>query len=429
MVEPEAANGAGPTAPRSRAWVVWGAALAVYAAAVAQRTSFGVAGLEAAERFTVAATVLSLFAVVQVVVYALLQLPVGVALDRVGSRVMLTVGAATMAVGQLAMGLVDTVPLALVARVLIGAGDAMTFVSAIRLVPAWFPARRVPLLTQVTGIIGQLGQVVSAVPFVLALHQLGWTPAFAGLSALGLLAAVAAVVLVRDRPAEGPLVVWTPPPLMAGLGPTLRSAATWLGFWSHLVSAFSLHVFLLMWGYPFLVQGEGLSSAQAGGLFTLSVVVAIVSGPFIGELTGRYPARRSLMVLAVAVAILAGWLIVLIPTTPRPLWQLAVFVVLISLGGPTSLVGLDIAASFAPAERMGSATGVANAGGFIGAVVVMLAVGVVLDHRSGGAVAGLADYRAALWLVVALWVVGVVAVLVTRDLVRRTLVHPGDEAR
>ncbi|MCG2801166.1 MAG: MFS transporter, partial [Cellulomonas sp.] len=131
---------------------------------------------------------------------------------------------------------------------------------------------------------------------------------------------------------------------------------------------------------------------------------------------------------AVAVAILAGWLIVLIPTTPRPLWQLVVFVLLISLGGPTSLVGLDIAASFAPAERMGSATGVANAGGFIGAVVVMLAVGVVLDHRSGGAAAGLADYRAALWLVVALWVVGVVAVLVTRDRVRRTLVQVDDPA-
>lgn len=424
MVEPATAAAAGSTRPRSRGWVVWGTAVLVYAAAVAQRTSFGVAGLQAAQRFEVAATALSLFAVVQVVVYALLQLPVGVALDRVGSRVMLTAGAATMAAGQLTMGLVDSMPLALVARVLIGAGDAMTFVSAIRLVPAWFPARRVPLVTQVTGIVGQLGQVVSAVPFAVALHRLGWTPAFAGLATLGGIAAVGAVTLVRDRPDDGPTTTWAPPALLAGLGPTIRSWATWLGFWSHLLSAFGLNMFLLMWGYPFLVQGEGLTTGQAGALFSLSVAVAIVSGPVIGELTGRHPTRRSLMVLAVAVAGLAGWLIVLVPSTPRPLWQLAVFVVLISFGGPTSLIGLDIAASYAPAERMGSATGVANAGGFIGAVVVMLAVGVVLDHRTGGAPAQLADYRAAMWVVVAVWVVGVVAVLVSRDRVRRTLVAP-----
>jgi hypothetical protein len=68
---------------------------------------------------------------------------------------------------------------------------------------------------------------------------------------------------------------------------------------------------------------------------------------------------------------------------------------------------------------MGSATGVANAGAFVGAVVVMLGVGAVLDHRDAGAAAGLRDFRAALSLVPIGWAVGVGGVLLAAARVRR----------
>ena len=40
----------------------------------------------------------------------------------------------------------------------------MTFVCVLRLVVSWFPPRRIPMLTQLTGITGQLGQILSAIP-------------------------------------------------------------------------------------------------------------------------------------------------------------------------------------------------------------------------------------------------------------------------
>jgi len=75
-----------------------------------------------------------------------------------------------MAAGQLALALSTDFTTALLARVLVGAGDAMTFISVLRLVSAWFPARRIPVMSQFTGIVGQLGQVLSAVPLVALLH-------------------------------------------------------------------------------------------------------------------------------------------------------------------------------------------------------------------------------------------------------------------
>ena len=83
-----------------RAYAVWIAAVTAYSIAVLQRTTMGVAGLEAADRFGASATIVSTFVVLQLGVYALAQIPAGVLLDRYGSRVTLTAGAVLMALGQ-----------------------------------------------------------------------------------------------------------------------------------------------------------------------------------------------------------------------------------------------------------------------------------------------------------------------------------------
>src|SRR5699024_8150289 len=159
----------------ARAYVVWCAAILAYSVAVMQRTTMGVAGLEATERFQASATIVSTFVVLQLLVYALAQVPAGLLLDRYGSRVTITAGAVLMACGQLLIAGSDTVALAVIALIIVGAGDALTFSSAIRLVPAWFSASRAPVLTQLTAIFGQVGQIASAVPFVAVLTLSGWS--------------------------------------------------------------------------------------------------------------------------------------------------------------------------------------------------------------------------------------------------------------
>lgn len=409
---------------RPGARVVWGAALAAYVVAVLHRTSFGVAGVEAVDRFGIGATALSTFVVVQLAVYAGLQVPVGVLLDRFGSRRMIASGALLMAGGQLAIGLVDTPGPAIAARVLIGAGDAATFISVVRLVALWFPARRVPLVTQLTGIIGQLGQVAAALPLVAVLERRGWSTAFVGLAAVGVLAALLAALVVRDPP-HGSTPVERES-ARAQLGGVLTAPGTWLGFWSHWVTQFPLNVFLLMWGYPFLTAGQGLTPGVAGSLMTLSVAATMVSGPVIGVLTGRHPLRRSWLVLASAVAAAAAWTIVLVRPVPSPVWVLALLVVVLGVGGPASVVGFDFARTSHPTGRVGTATGVVNVGGFAAALLSVLAIGVLLDLRAplDGALS-LDAFRHALAVLAVPWVVGVVGVLASRRSTRADMAARG----
>ncbi|MDT5135173.1 MAG: hypothetical protein QOE41_4484, partial [Mycobacterium sp.] len=142
-----------------RPWIVWSTGLFAYIVAVLDRTTFGVSGLQAAHRFTASPGVLSSFVVLQVIVYAAAQVPAGVLLDKLGSKTLIVSGALVMSAGQLMLALTTSLPIAIGARAVVGLGDAVTFISVLRLVPHWFRPKQVPLVTQLTGICGQLGQV------------------------------------------------------------------------------------------------------------------------------------------------------------------------------------------------------------------------------------------------------------------------------
>jgi MFS family permease len=186
-----------------RPWIVWATGLLAYIVAVLDRTTLGVSGLDAADRFGASPGVLSTFVVLQVIVYAGAQVPAGLLLDRFGSKALIIAGAAVMASGQLVLAFTESLPAAIGARAVVGLGDGVTFISVLRLVPHWFSPRRVPLVTQLTGICGQLGQVLSAVPFFGLLTGAGWTAAYVSVAAFGVLSMVLTLALVKNTP-NGP---------------------------------------------------------------------------------------------------------------------------------------------------------------------------------------------------------------------------------
>lgn len=412
-----------------RAWLMWAVALTAYLVAVFHRTSLGVSGLDAADRFHASASDLSFFAVLQLLVYAGLQVPVGVLLDRWGSRRLVLIGAALMTAGQVVLALATDVPTAVLARVLVGAGDAMTFISVLRLLPAWFPARQVPVLTQATGIIGQLGQIASAFPLVALLHGPGWTVGFGAAAGVGVLVTILVLAVLRDAPVGTPRQA-SAPSLAEVRRQVVRAwqhPGTRLGLWSHFTSQFSGTVFALLWGFPFLVSGQGLPPATASTLMGVLVFSGMVVGPFFGRFVSRHPLRRSWLVLASVGVPMLAWTVVLLQPGPAPMWLLVVLLLALSLGGPGSMIAFDFARTFNPPARLGSATGIVNVGGFVASLLTMLLVGIGLDLLTPAGAAGysLDAFRGAFAVQFLIWGVGTVGILRTRRLVRRRLAQDG----
>ena len=403
-----------------RPWIVWTTGLLAYIVAVLDRTTLGVSGLAAADRFSTGPGLLSTFVVLQVVVYAGAQIPAGVLLDRFGSKALIAAGGVLMASGQLVLAFTESLPMAIGARAVVGLGDAVTFISVLRLVPHWFTMRQVPLVTQLTGICGQLGQVLSAVPFLAVLTAMGWTVAYVSVAALGVLSIVLTLAIVKNTP-DGTTTTREP----TSVRDTLSSVKTvWLrpgtrlGFFTHMGTQFSVTVFALMWGVPYLTVAQGLSAGVAGALLTMSVAAAISSGVLVGVFTGRHPHRRSRLVLAIIASNALVWSVVLALPGPAPLWLLVVLVVVISVGGPGSMVGFDFARTFNPSTTLGTAQGMVNMGGFLASLLLMQAMGVILEATGG---LSFESFRIAWTLQYVVWSVAVVGILITRRKARRLL--------
>ncbi|MEA2147959.1 MAG: hypothetical protein QOG59_3546 [Solirubrobacteraceae bacterium] len=412
-----------PRASR-RAWAIFALGVGAYAVAVFQRASLGVAGVEAQRRFGTTAAVLALFGVLQLAVYAGLQVPVGVLLDRLGSRRLIATGALLMGVGQLVLATAHAVGLAVAGRVLVGAGDAMTFISVLRLIVVWFPPGRVALLTQFTGFLGQIGQIVAAYPLVALLQGAGWTTSFLVAAFVGLGIAVAAGAGLRDGPQEhfaATVVPVTAAEALRRLGLAWREPGTRLGLWTHFVSQFSGTVFALLWGYPFLVVGEHRTPAEAGLLLTLLVLVAMVIGPVVGHLAGRWPYRRSVPVLTIVASTALAWTVVLAWPGRAPLALLIALVIVLASNGPGSLMGFDYARTENESERVGSATGIVNVGGFVASLLTIALIGIVLNLRSSGGPSSytLADFKLAFSVQYLFWAVGLLGVLHSRRRLRQ----------
>lgn len=409
-----------------RARLVLAGAVVAYLCAVLQRSTLGVAGVEAADRFQTTAAALSTLGVLQLVVYAVLQVPVGVLVDRFGPKAVIVTGAALMAAGQVVVAFAPELPQAVAGRMLVGAGDATTFVAALRLVNAWFPPQRVPVLSQWLGNLGQFGQVLSAVPFAALLGLEGWTGAFLGVAGVSGIALAVAVVLLSDAPAGTPAAPTDLRSVLRGLRAAVARPGTRLGFWAHFVTQSSGVMFALLWGYPFLVSAVGLPRPAASALLTVQVLTGFVVGPALGRLTGRYPLRRSNLVLGIVTVLAVAWGMVLLwPGTP-PVPLLVLLVIALGIGGPGSQIGFDYARTFNPPAGLGGASGFVNVGGFTASFSMMFLIGVLLDaqHAATGApLYSLDAFRAALAVQYVVVGGGVIAFALTRRRTRRLMLQ------
>ncbi|HEY7919940.1 MAG TPA: MFS transporter [Streptosporangiaceae bacterium] len=413
----------------------WAIAVTVYVAAVFNRTSLGVAGLEAASRFRITPGQLSVFVLAQLGVYAAMQVPTGLLVDRYGPRRLLITAACTMAAAQLAFAFVQSYPGALLARALLGCGDAMTFISVVRFAAQDFAPRRFPLAVSVTSMLGMAGNVAATIPLTLLLHTAGWTPSFAGTGLVSLATGIAVWALLPAQPrggrtrmargwfrrtrrvrsgAAGSEAGWTGRvrgwlPVARRVGGRVHAAwrtpGTRLGFWVHFSCMSLATMFSVLWGLPYLVA-QGFSPAAASGVLLVCVLAAIAISPAVGMVFGRFPAARVPFAVGVCLVTVAGWVTLLACFGGRPPHALIVAVAaLMAAGGPASTIGFSLARDYNARSVVGTATGVVNVGGFSAAILASLLVGGILD------LAGRSDvpaYRLAFGCAVAVQLFGTV---------------------
>lgn len=365
---------------RHSASAVMLAASFAYIVSVTTRSSLAVAAIPASEKFHVSASALGALVVFQVMVYTIMQIPVGVLLDRFGAKSLLILGAGLMAIGQLVVAHADVIQTAYLGRLLVGIGDSFSFVSMVRLIYEWNDSKRASRLQQFMTNIGQGGQIISAIPFAILLAQAGWQNAFSVAAMFALLSAVLVAILIgKNSPHEIKHAAMSIRKSVSLLVENIRFSGTRMCFWIMFVSQSSGTVFALFWGVPFLIKGQGQNSTFASTMLFAQFAIALIGGVILGWISVHRSNWRVRIFLTVGFAQVASWVVLGLLPGKAPTWALLAVVFTIAMGAPTSMIAMDFSKQIISAERRGSANGFINVGGHLASFIMMALAGFALD--------------------------------------------------
>jgi sugar phosphate permease len=223
--------------------------------------------------------------------FALTQIPIGVFLDRVGARRMMTGLSLLGVIGALIFSWADSLDMGLLGRALLGAGMACNLMGTFKLLTLWFEPRSFATLSGVVFAIGTVGNMAATTPLVLLVEKMGWRSTFQLIAGVNLFIIAALYVVVRDRPRHEPQLPSAPeaaPGILNAfrdLRLLFRNRDYWIISLGSFVSYGVFASFQTCWAGPFLMETMGFSAVATGNLIFLMNLGLIMGGPLWGGLS------------------------------------------------------------------------------------------------------------------------------------------------
>ena len=313
--------------------------------------------------------------------FALIQLPLGVWLDRFGPRRVQAMLLSIAACGAALFAAADGLMTLAFGRALIGLGVAGALMAGLKAIVLWFPAERIALANGWFIMLGALGAVTATAPAELLLAAIGWRGVFALLGALTAASALLILLVVPERKQAPSTVISHEVVSIASVYRDSRFwrlaplSATCIG------SAWALQG---LWAAPWLADVEGLERpAVVSHLLMMAIALsasALLLGAGADRLRRRGVSLQRSFAVATGIALVAQLALVL--GWPVPAWL--PWMVIAGIGAATVL-SYAILSDMFPRSASGRANGALNLLHVGVAFAVQYAIGLVVQQWPGEA--------------------------------------------
>tara|TARA_B100000212_G_scaffold123055_1_gene92286 strand:+ start:1282 stop:2487 length:1206 start_codon:yes stop_codon:yes gene_type:complete len=331
------------------------------------------------KEFSVGAAILGYLSATYLYIYAALQIPLGLVVDKYGLRGVVAGACALCGVGSIIFSLADSVYLAYLGRGLVGAGAAFSFVGALNMAARWFPSR-FAVLGGWAQMMGSAGGFVGQAPLSLAVAIFGWRSCSLSLGIAGLFLAVLLLFTVRDpkedQTSGDNFSIWL------GLKNVCANTQTWLATLVAAGLTGALLAFGGLWGVPYFMEARAIDKPDAANFISIIFVGWAIGAPFFGWFSDRIGRRRILLLWGTFGAALTTGTTILVPT----LFTTLVIVVLFLQGffSASMILGFALAKDNNPSGSSGVALGLINTFVIGSGAILQPLVGVLLDYRWTG---------------------------------------------
>ncbi len=334
--------------------------------------------------------------------FALLQIPMGPMLDRIGPRIIVSYSVLLGALGAFLFGMGGSFTTVLFGRVLIGIGMASVLMGAMKVFVLLFPPMRFATLVGTLVAVGTLGNILAASPLAYVSSRIGWRFTFIIASGVTALIALLSLRVLGGGEGGGEETSHSISSakqelgILQQMGMILRSLSFWqIGF----LGLFRFGTFIGLqglWFGPYLIQIKGYSAVEAGHMLILVAVGSIIGGPIAGRLSDQVFHSRKW----VAVGGLSFYCLSLFPLTgilkiQSPVWLGLVFFVF-GLFTNYGLLLFSHAKELFPVSISGTVTSFVNFFTMTGAAIFMPLLGKVIESfpRTGNSYPAEAYHKA-----------------------------------
>lgn len=262
----------------------------------------------------------SLIAAAYFLPYSLMQIPVGILVDKFGARTLLTLSVTSCAIGVFGFSLTHHFGTAFVGRMFMGLGASSAYVSLLVLALNWFPKNHFALMVGIANLLGATGPFLAGGPlsYILDIFHNDWRLVMIGIGIFGLCLALLIAFFIRNSPArQKDEIIHLDPyqdPLLKRLKNLMRNQQAWM------IVIFSGFVYVSLpllgayWGTGYL-QARGLDRTIAASLSSLLWIGYAIGAPISGKISDSIKRRKLPLIANSFIGIIASILIVYIPTS------------------------------------------------------------------------------------------------------------------
>jgi MFS family permease len=413
--------------PRYRATIAFALATTFFGYAFMQRVAPSVITEELMREFEVGAAALGSLSAFYFYTYAAVQIPVGLLMDRIGPRKLMSTALLICTLASLGFAYSETVLVASLARALIGGTVAFAFVGSLTIAALWFPPNRFVLLSGLVMTVGMMGAMLGQAPLRLSVDALGWRTTIASLAAIATGLAVMIFLLVPNRDAELHSV-GSKPGMFGGLGSVVSNPQNWICAGIGFGVTGTLLAFSGLWAVPWLHSVHGYDKAQAAGITSLIFLGWAVGAPIAGWLSDRL-GRRKPIILALITLSLGSFALIIYSGTGHAT-TLALLFFSNGVGSSGMVVSFGAVRDLNPPAVAATAFGLLNMFVVASGAVMQPLLGWMLDKNwTGQLVEGARVYSAEAYSATfTILVFGIALSLVCGLLVRETYCRPVENA-
>ncbi len=252
--------------------------------------------------------------------FAVTQIPIGLLLDKVGPRKLMTILSLLGILGAFIFSVADSLTISLIGRILLGIGMACNLMGTFKLLTKWFEPLIFATLSGLVISVGTLGNILATTPLVMLVEQMGWRQSFQLIAGINLVLTLTLYIVVRDQPESASGAPSSKEPSISfkqafsNLVMLLKDRDYWIISMATFVRYGTFAAFQALWAGPFLMEAMGYSAVKTGNLILLMTVGIIMGSPFWGALSDRvFKTRKWLIVFCLAVLAAIALVLMLIP--------------------------------------------------------------------------------------------------------------------